>query len=114
MEEMDHETSVNVDVEGPSTPVNVYGSPVAPHGRRNEESVASTSHVVPLPLANVNRVVSSILQFPRESIGPEIESNRFTIANIFSSHRPVPLRICVAVAVKRRPKLLAVHAKMRR
>ena len=112
---MDHETSVNVDVEGPSTPVNVYGSPVAPHGRRNEESVASTSHVVPLPLANVNRVVSSILQFPRESIGPEIlflESNRFTIANIFSSHRPVPVRI--RVAVKRRPKLLAVHAKMRR
>ena len=107
MEEMDHETSVNVDVEGSSTPVNVYGSPVAPHGRRNEESVASTSHVVPLPLANVNRVVSSRLQFPLF-----FESNRFTIANIFSSHRPVPVRI--RVAVKRRPKLLAVHAKVRR
>ena len=40
MEEMDHETSMNVDVEGPSIPVNVYDSPVAPHGRRNEESVA--------------------------------------------------------------------------
>ena len=72
MEEMDHETSVNVDTEGSSTPVNVYGSPVAPHGRRNEESVASTSHFFPLPLANVNRVVSSVLHFPRERVTPEI------------------------------------------
>ena len=48
---MNHETSVNVDVVGQSTPVNVYGSPVAPHGRGNEESVASTSYAV--PLANV-------------------------------------------------------------
>ena len=34
MEEMDHETSVNVDVEEPTTSVNVYGSPVAAHGQR--------------------------------------------------------------------------------
>ena len=72
MEEMDHETSVNVDIDGSSTPVNVYGSPVAPHGRRNDESVGSTSHFVPLPLANVNRVVSSVLHFPRERVTPEI------------------------------------------
>lgn len=69
---MDRETSVNVDVEGLSTPVNVYGSPVAPNGQRNEES-AATSHTV--PLANVTPVVSSILHFPREPgerIRPEI------------------------------------------
>ena len=64
MEEMDHETSKNVDVEEPTTSVNVYGSPMAAHGQRNEESAASTSYAV--PLANVNRVVSSILHFPRE------------------------------------------------
>ena len=34
MEEMDHHASVDVNVEGPSTPVNVYGSPVAPHSER--------------------------------------------------------------------------------
>ena len=62
---MDHETSANLDVEGPSTPVNVYGSPVAPQGRRNEESIAAASHAV--PFANVTRVVSSILHFTRES-----------------------------------------------
>ena len=50
----------------------VYGSPVAPHGWRNDESVASTSHFVPLALANVNRVVSSVLHFPRERVTPEI------------------------------------------
>ena len=72
MEEMDHETSVNVDIDGSSTPVNVYGSPVAPHGRRNDESVASTSHFAPLPLPNVNRVVSSVLHFPCERVTPEI------------------------------------------
>ena len=57
IEEMDHETSVNVDVEEPATSVNVYGSPIAAHGRQNEDLVASTSYAV--PLANVNRVVSS-------------------------------------------------------
>ena len=72
MEEMDHETSVNVDVEEPTTSINVYGSPVAAHGRRNEESAASTSYAV--PLANVNRVVSSILHFPRERIAQSILS----------------------------------------
>ena len=53
MEEMDHETSMNVDVEEPTTSVNVYGSPVAAHRQRNEESAVSTSYAV--PLANVNR-----------------------------------------------------------
>ena len=72
MEEMDHETSVNVDVEEPTTSVNVYGSPVAAHGRRNDESAASISYAV--PLANVNRVVSSILHFPRERIAQSILS----------------------------------------
>ena len=72
MEEMDHETSVNVDVEEPTTSVNVYGSPVAAHGRRNEESAASTSYAV--HLANVNRVVSSILHFLRERIAQSILS----------------------------------------
>ena len=66
MEEMDRETSVNVDVEEPTTSVNVYSSPVAFHGQRNEESATSTSYAV--PLANMNRVVSSILHFPRERI----------------------------------------------
>ena len=110
MEEMDHETSANVDVEGPSTLVNVYGSPLAPHGRRLEESVASTSHVVTSPLANVNRVVSSILHCTRENIGPRnpfLENHRFAIANISSCHRPVPVRI--RVAIKRQLKLLAVQ-----
>ena len=64
MEEMDHESSVNVDVEELTTSVNVYGSPVAARGQRNEELVASTSYAV--PLVNVNRVVSAILHFPRE------------------------------------------------
>jgi len=32
MEEMDNESSVNVDVEEPTTSVNVYGSPVAARG----------------------------------------------------------------------------------
>ena len=72
MEEMDPETSVNVNVVEPTTSVNVYGSPVAAYGRRNVESIASTSHAV--PLANVNRVVSSILHFPPERIRPEILS----------------------------------------
>ena len=62
MEEMDHEISVDVEVEErPSTSVNIYGSPVAPRGRRNEESVETTSHAA--PLANVNRVVSSLRTF---------------------------------------------------
>ena len=81
MEETDHETSRNIDVEGPSTPVNVYGSPVAPRGRGNEESIVSTSHVVPLPLAIVNRVVSSILHFLRDSTRPEILSWNSSIYN---------------------------------
>ena len=70
---MGHETSVNVDTEGSSTPVCIRitcGTTL--HGRKNEESVASTSHFVSLPLANVNRVVSSVLHFPRERVTPEI------------------------------------------
>jgi len=69
---MHHETSVNVNVKGPSAPVNVYGSPVAPNGQRNEESAATSQAV---PSANVTQVVSSILHFPRElgeRIRPEI------------------------------------------
>ena len=64
MEEMDHETSVNIDAERPSTPVNVYGLPVEPHCQRNEESVASTSHFVSLLLVNVKlfqRLISTEL-----------------------------------------------------
>ena len=72
MEEMDHETNVNVDVEEPTTSINVHGSPVAAHGRRNKESAASTSYAV--PLANVNRVVRSILYFPCECIAQSILS----------------------------------------
>ena len=48
MKEMDHEISVDVEVEErPSTTVNTYGSPVSPRGRRNEEPVEATSQVVP-------------------------------------------------------------------
>ena len=72
MEEMDHETNVNIDVEEPTTSVNVYGLPVAAHGRRNEESATSIDYAV--PLANVNRMVSSILYFPRERIAQSILS----------------------------------------
>ena len=62
VKEMNHEISVDVEVEErPSTSVNIYGSPVAPRGRRNEEPVEATSQAV--PLTNVNRVVSSVLLF---------------------------------------------------
>ena len=65
MEEMDTEISIDVDGEEieparPSTSVNVYGSPVV-HRQRNE-SIETTSVAVAVPLANVNRVVSSIIR----------------------------------------------------
>ena len=65
---MDTEISINVDGEEikparPSTSVNVYGSPVARRGQRNrDESIETTSVAVAVPLANVNRVVSSIVR----------------------------------------------------
>ena len=76
MKEMDHEISVDVEVEErPSTSVNIYGLPVAPCGRRNEQSVGATSEAV--PLKNMNRVVSSVL---RKSFF--FFQSSFTIANI--------------------------------
>ena len=62
VKEMDREISVDVEVEErPSTSLNIYGSPVASLGRRNEEQVEATSQAV--PLTNVNQVVSSVLLF---------------------------------------------------
>ena len=62
VKEMDREISVDVEVEErPSTSLNIYGSPVASRGRRNEEPVEATSQAV--PFTNVNRVVSSVLLF---------------------------------------------------
>ena len=62
VKKMDREISVDVEVEErPSTSLNIYGSPVASLGRRNEEQVEATSQAV--PLTNVNRVVSSVLLF---------------------------------------------------
>lgn len=59
MEEMDHDISLDVDVEEmeivrPSPFVNLYGLLVAPCGQRDEESVETSSHAV--PLANVNQM----------------------------------------------------------
>lgn len=46
VKEMDHEISVDVEVEErPSTFVNIYGSPVTPRGRRNEKPVKATSQL---------------------------------------------------------------------
>ena len=113
MEEMDHEISVDVELEErPSTSVNIYGSPVAPRGRRNEEPVEATFQAV--PLANVNRVVSSVLLFPREydrNLFPFFLSP-FTIANVLYHHRLVPVRI--RAAAKRPLKPLAVPVEMLR
>ena len=62
VKEMDREISVDVDVEErPSTSLNIYASPVASRGRRNEEPVEATSQAV--HFTNVNRVVSSVLLF---------------------------------------------------
>ena len=47
VKEMDHEISVDVEIEErPSTSVNIYGSPVTPRGRRNEKPVEATSQTV--------------------------------------------------------------------
>ena len=57
MEEVNHDISVDVEVEEMETvSVNIYGSPVAPRGQRNKDSLETASHAV--PLANANRVVS--------------------------------------------------------
>ena len=62
VKEMDREISVDVEVEErPSTSLNIYGSPVASRGRRNEKPVEATSQAV--PFTNANRVVSSVLLF---------------------------------------------------
>ena len=62
VKEMDREISVDVEIEErPLTSLNIYGSPVASLGRRNEEPVEATSQAV--PFTNVNRVVSFVLLF---------------------------------------------------
>ena len=103
MKEMDHEISVDVEVEErPSTSVNIYGLPVAPCGRRNEQSVGATSEAV--PLKNMNRVVSSVLR----------KSFFFSIiiynSKYFVPHRPVTVRIRAAAKTPLKP--LAAPLKM--
>ena len=113
MKEMDHEISVNIEVEErPSTSLNIYGSPVAPRGRRNEEPVEATSQAV--PLMNGNRVVSSVLLF---HVNVRQKPFFFLLITVYSRkyfvpHRPVTVRICAAS--KRPLKPLAVPVKMLR
>ena len=94
MKEMDCEISVNIEVEErPSTSLNIYGSPVAPRGRRNEEQVEATSQAV--PLTNVNRVVSSVLLF-HANVRQKPFFFLLISSKYFVPHRPVTVRICAA------------------
>ena len=110
--DMGHETSVNVDTEGSSTPVCI-------------RITCGTARPKKRGIGRINISLCLFAFGERESSGKLsttfstwtcntrnyfLENHRFTIAIIFSSHRPVPIRI--RVAVKRRLKLLAVHVKM--
>ena len=105
VKEMDHEISVNIEVEErPSTSLNIYGSPVAPRGRRNEEQVEATSQAV--PLTNVNRVVSPVVLFHVYLR----QKPFFLLITVYSRkyfvpHRPVTVRIRAAAKRLLKPRI---------